>query len=99
MYLKAIQLHGTPILSQQKVTNGSQEFWRITRYEPTVNNEGEVFWVSIDSTDITSEVRQKEIGITQNESSKEIAWTQSHEIRRPVATILGLRFVKSQRPC
>jgi hypothetical protein len=61
MYLKAIQLHGTPVLSQQKVTNGSQEFGRITRYEPTVNNEREVFWVFIDSTDITSEVQQSKL--------------------------------------
>ena len=87
-YTKALE--GTPVLSQQNVTNGSQEFWRITRYEPAVNNEGEIFGVSINSTDITSEVQQKEIVITQNESLKEIAWIQSHEIRKPVATILGL---------
>ncbi len=87
-YSKALK--GIPVLSQQKVTNGSQEFWRITRYEPAVNNEGETFGVSINSTDITSEVQQKEIVITQNESLREIAWIQSHEIRKPVATILGL---------
>jgi len=83
-------LAGAPVLSQQKVTNGSQEFWRITRYEPAFNNEGQIFGVSINSTDITSEVEQREIVGLQNKSLKEIAWIQSHEVRRPVATILGL---------
>jgi len=83
-------LTGTPVLSQQKVSNGSQEFWRITRYEPAFNNEGEIFGVSINSTDITSEVQQREIVGLQNKSLKEIAWIQSHEVRKPVATILGL---------
>ncbi|RZK18112.1 MAG: GAF domain-containing protein [Flavobacterium sp.] len=83
-------LTGTPVLSQQKVSNGSQEFWRITRYEPAFNNEGQIFGVSINSTDITSEVEQREIVGLQNKSLKEIAWIQSHEVRRPVATILGL---------
>lgn len=87
-YRKALE--GTPVLSQKKVTNGSQEFWRITRYEPALNSEDQIFAVSINSTDITSEVEQKEIVGLQNESLKEIAWIQSHEIRRPVATILGL---------
>lgn len=87
-YMKALE--GTPVLSQKKVTNGSQEFWRITRYEPALNNEDQIFGVSINSTDITSEVEQKEIVVLQNESLKEIAWIQSHEIRKPVATILGL---------
>jgi signal transduction histidine kinase len=83
-------LTGTPVLSQQKVSNGSQEFWRITRYEPAFNNEGQIFAVSINSTYITSEVEQREIVGLQNKSLKEIAWIQSHEVRRPVATILGL---------
>lgn len=83
-------LAGTPVLSQKKITNGTQEFWRITRFEPALNNENEIFGVSINSTDITSEVEQKEKVGLQNESLKEIAWIQSHEIRKPVATILGL---------
>lgn len=87
-YRKA--LAGTPVLSQKRVTNGSQEFWRITRFEPAFNNENQIFGVSINSTDITSEVKQKEIVGIQNESLKEIAWIQSHEVRKPVATILGL---------
>jgi hypothetical protein len=87
-YRKALE--GTPVLSQNKVTNGLQEFWRITRFEPALNEEDQIFGVSINSTDITSEVEQKEIVGNQNESLKQIAWIQSHEIRRPVATILGL---------
>ncbi|WP_375559908.1 PAS domain-containing protein [Bernardetia sp. OM2101] len=52
------------------------------------NNNTESFVLAV--TDITDQ-KQKEIRIQkQNERLKEIAWQQSHEVRRPVATILGL---------
>ncbi|RZK15450.1 MAG: hypothetical protein EOO43_15085 [Flavobacterium sp.] len=87
-YLKALK--GQPVLTQRKITHGEEEFWRIIRYEPAYNNEGHIFGVSINSTDITAQVEQREIVLSQNESLKEIAWIQSHELRKPVATILGL---------
>lgn len=87
-YLKALK--GQPVLTQRKTTNGEEEFWRIIRYEPAFNIDGQIFGVAINSTDITAQVEQREIVLSQNESLKEIAWIQSHELRKPVATILGL---------
>ena len=83
-------LNGKPILVQRKVPNGLQDYWRMIRYEPAYNNEGKIFGVSVNSTDITSKIEQEEVVSHQNESLKEIARIQSHELRRPVATILGL---------
>ncbi|RYE50132.1 MAG: hypothetical protein EOP48_20310 [Sphingobacteriales bacterium] len=87
-YIKA--LTGKPSLVHRQITNGTEVFWRIIRYEPAYNNEGQIFGVIVNSTDITTQVEQKEKISSQHESLKEIAWIQSHKIRKPVATILGL---------
>ncbi len=62
----------------------------LTKISP-IKDEGEQiesFVLAV--TDITDQKR-KEIKIQkQNERLKEIAWQQSHEVRRPIATILGL---------
>jgi K+-sensing histidine kinase KdpD len=49
------------------------------------------------SIDITNKIEQQQTISNQNESLRAIAQIQSHELRRPVASILGLMdFLKSQ---
>lgn len=50
----------------------------------------EVIGVSYNATDITERIRQEKLVYAQNESLRKIAFIQSHELRRPVSSILGL---------
>jgi PAS domain-containing protein len=62
----------------------------LTKISPIINEDNQIETFVLTVTDITDR-KQKEIRIQQqNERLKEIAWQQSHEVRRPVATILGL---------
>ena len=62
----------------------------LTKFSPIKDENGQIETFVLAVTDITDQKR-KEIRIQkQNERLKEIAWQQSHEVRRPVATILGL---------
>ena len=64
-------------------------FWE-DRYSPIFNDKHEVIGLTVFVTDIT-ERKQNELKIiNQNEKLKVIAWQQSHEVRGPVASILGL---------
>ena len=62
----------------------------LTKISPIKNEDEQIETFVLAVTNITDQ-KQKEIKIQkQNERLKEIAWQQSHEVRRPVATILGL---------
>ncbi len=62
----------------------------LTKISPIKNEDEQIESFVLAVTDITDQ-KQKEIKIQkQNERLKEIAWQQSHEVRRPIATILGL---------
>ncbi len=62
----------------------------LTKISPIIDEDNQIESFVLTVTDITDR-KQKEIRIQQqNERLKEIAWQQSHEVRRPVATILGL---------
>lgn len=62
----------------------------LTKISPIKNENNKIESFVLAVTDITAQ-KQKEIKIQkQNERLKEIAWQQSHEVRRPIATILGL---------
>ncbi|MEI8278226.1 MAG: PAS domain-containing protein [Bacteroidota bacterium] len=59
-------------------------------FNPIYDNEDNIIGVSCFSRDIT-ERRSHVLRIeSQNEKLKEIAWIQSHKVRGPVASILGL---------
>ncbi len=64
-------------------------YWE-DRYSPVFNEKHEIIGLTVFVTDIT-ERKENEIKIiNQNEKLKVIAWQQSHEVRGPVASILGL---------
>lgn len=58
-------------------------------FEPARNSGGEIIGVSYNATDITQRVAQEQMVLEQNQALKRIAFIQSHELRRPVSSILG----------
>lgn len=69
--------------------NGETLWWSLV-FEAARNPAGEVIGVSYHATDITQRIcQQKEIN-AQHDSLERIAYIQSHEMRRPVASIIGL---------
>ncbi|SDF77941.1 PAS domain S-box-containing protein [Mucilaginibacter pineti] len=83
-------LAGTPVVLERKIQYGDEYIWWYFTYDPARNPDGEIIGVSYNATDITKRVEQEQRVLAQNESLREIAFIQSHELRRPVASIMGL---------
>lgn len=64
--------------------------WHETTFMPVRHSNGNIIGVAINSTDITDKKLQEEKIKVQNEALTRIAIIQSHELRRPVASLLGL---------
>ena len=76
--------------------NDQTSIWWNILLEPVKNDKGDIFSVSVNANNI-NEKKQHLAEITaQNESLLNIAYIQSHEYRRPVASILGLINVIKQ---
>lgn len=88
-YLKrAFEDETFKIVVREKMPMG--EVFEEVSFNPIYDKNGKVTGVSCFSRDITDqEVNTRKIR-QQNEKLREIAWIQSHEVRRPVANILGL---------
>lgn len=65
------------------------QWWGIT-ISPTKTSKGEIIGVSYHAIDIHERKIYSEKMKKQNESLKEIAFVQAHEVRGPLASILGL---------
>lgn len=85
-----LALSGTPVKYERFVpyANGENIWWYVT-FEPGYDQDGEIIGISYNATDITEAKLYEEKILAQNESLKEIAHIQSHEFRKPVASILG----------
>jgi signal transduction histidine kinase len=71
------------------IGNGSPT-WYLFRYFLAVDQHGEIIGVTINSSNIDESKRAELLIQTQNKQLLKIAHLQSHQIRGPVATILGL---------
>lgn len=69
--------------------NGRTAYSKV-RFNPILDSGKKVVGVSCFSTDVTVEHRQKEEIENKNKVLTEIANLQSHQVRGPIATILGL---------
>ena len=87
-YLKALK--GTAAFEQRNINYGDRQIWWLIKYEPAFDMDGEIIGVSVNATDVTARVANEQVVTAQNESLREIAFIQSHELRRPVASIMGL---------
>ncbi len=81
-------LNGSRVHTERKIKN-EDEWWYII-YDPAVDSDGEIIGVSYNAIDVSKRVEQEQKIIEQNELLRKIAEIQSHELRRPVASILGL---------
>jgi PAS domain S-box-containing protein len=66
------------------------ECWRELKLTPMRNNTGDVIGVSLSSADISKRKQQERHIAVQNEALTRIAILQSHELRRPVASLMGM---------
>ena len=98
-YRKALKGEMTRLEREVAYPNGQVIWWEVT-YEPASNDTGEIIGVSYNAIDITERKLHEQRIVAQNESLKQIAHIQSHELRKPVATIIGLvdLFQSEARP-
>ncbi len=64
---------------------------------PILDDNGEIIGVNCIARDITHQKKQFRKIREQNEKLREIAWIQSHKVRGPVASILGLSSLFDHR--
>jgi PAS domain S-box-containing protein len=86
-YKKA--LNGTPVKYEREVEYAEKTIWWYVTFEPGYNSAGEIVGISYNATDITERKQNEKRILEQNSSLSTIAHIQSHELRRPVASILG----------
>jgi PAS domain-containing protein len=87
----AIALKGKTIKHELLLRAGTPfESWREIKLVPIRNNEGGIIGVALNSVDITKRKQQEKQISIQTEALTRIAIIQSHELRRPVASLLGL---------
>ncbi|MEJ1237385.1 PAS domain S-box protein [Chryseolinea sp. T2] len=88
-------LAGEVVESEHQVTRyDGTKVWYYHRYLPVLNDAKESIGVSISMTNIhTRKMQELEIE-AKNQALINIAWSHSHEMRRPVASILGLIQLK-----
>jgi PAS domain S-box-containing protein len=83
-------LSGEAFRIERLMSQGDEMMWWFIIIEPAHDSEGAIIGVSLNATDITKTVQQQQKIVAQNDSLNKIAFMQSHELRRPVATIIGL---------
>lgn len=86
-------LSGNKVIVERQINYTGREMWWQMTYEPASNKDGAIIGVSYNSINITERKAQELEILTQNEALKKIAYLQSHELRKPVASIMGLMNV------
>lgn len=77
-------------LEREIIGSTGASSWFAFSYTPVYDQQGHLLGVSFNANSIQE---QKEASLRMQEQNKrlrEIAWIQSHDVRRPVATLLGL---------
>lgn len=67
-----------------------QNYWWLTTMFPVYDSEGQIVGITVNAQDISERKLREQQIIRQNISLRAIAWKQSHEVRKPLANILGL---------
>ncbi|NJK83693.1 MAG: hypothetical protein HC912_07630 [Saprospiraceae bacterium] len=64
-------------------------WWQLSIY-PVYDKQNNIIGLANNVQNITERKQREHAILQKNEALRSIAWQQSHELRRPVATILGL---------
>jgi hypothetical protein len=83
-------LAGNPVFYEREVDYQGEITWWSVSLEPGYNSKGEIIGIYYNSTNITERKAQEKEMKDKNERLMKIAHIQSHELRKPVASILGL---------
>jgi PAS domain S-box-containing protein len=84
-------MSGKIISREVKVEFSEQvKIWFKVNYNPVYDADNQLIGVSFNSTDIDEKKRVELALIEKNERLRQIAHIQSHDVRRPVASILGI---------
>ncbi len=87
----AIALEGKTIKHDLLLRVGTpHECWREIRLTPIRNNSNEIIGVALKAVDISKRKQQEKQIAAQNDALTRIAILQSHELRRPVASLMGM---------
>lgn len=82
-----------------KSTLHNKNIWLLIVLHPVEDDEGKIEGVSMNITDITRRKDIEDAILKQNLHLKKIAWIQSHQIRRPLANIMGLAELLKDENC
>jgi PAS domain S-box-containing protein len=81
---------GERVLEEKLIVHADKKIWWQFNYDPAFDVDGNIIGISYCAADI-SELRTSQTKIDERDQSLEaIALIQSHEMRRPVSSILGL---------
>ena len=83
-------LNGIPIQIEREIKFHKDMVWSSCTYVPACDTEGNIIGVIFSAININSKVELEKKIDSLDQSLREIAYIQSHELRRPVASILGL---------
>jgi PAS domain S-box-containing protein len=83
-------LAGTPVRTEKMLIYSGEEIHWFLTYEPALDSNGKILGVSYNAVDISEKVANEYKILEQYNSLKEIAYIQSHELRKPVMNIVGL---------
>lgn len=83
-------LSGQSITLERLLSFAGHKVWCLISYDPARNSEGEIIGISYNSSDISKRMVSQQLAAEQQMKLEHIAYMQSHEFRRPVATIKGL---------
>lgn len=89
---RAVQGETIELEVSKKYQDGKTIWWLMT-FAGARNEAGDIIGVSYNAADITGRLSQELEIRQQNKILTDIAYVQSHEMRRPVASILGLMNV------
>ena len=85
-----LALSGQNVTKEYNVRTENKVSWWKFNFQPALNAEGKTIGVSYSATEITDVKTAKAETLEHEQMLRAIAFIQSHEIRRPVASILGL---------
>ncbi|TDS17662.1 GAF domain-containing protein [Sphingobacterium paludis] len=83
-------LNGESHVIQTQVVNEVANTHWLVYFELALDPENEIIGVSCNALDITKNVKQEAQLTQQNEHLRQVAFYQSHDLRRPVSSILGI---------
>jgi PAS domain S-box-containing protein len=83
-------MKGENLVIERKLPINSERIWFEFKFFPTTDFDGKLIGVSLIVINIDKRKKTEMKILSQNKKLRSIAWHQSHELRGPVARILGL---------